>query len=60
MTDVAAFVYTVMNLWVPLNAGSRRPRHRLEDNIKVDLQVVGSGAWTGLICLKIEAVDMIL
>jgi len=57
-TGVAALVYTVMNLWVQLNAGSRRPRHRWEYNIKMDLQEVGSGAWTGLICLKIEAVDM--
>jgi len=29
-----------------------RPRHRLEDNIKMDLQVA-SGAWTGLIWLRI-------
>jgi len=26
-----------------------RPRHRLEDNIKMDLQEVGWGVWTGLI-----------
>jgi hypothetical protein len=30
-----------------------RPRFRWEDNIKMDLQEVGSGAWTGLICLSI-------
>jgi hypothetical protein len=30
-----------------------RPRHRWEDNIKVDLQEVGWGAWTGLIRLRI-------
>jgi len=24
-----------------------RPRHRWEDNIKMDLQEVGCGAWTG-------------
>jgi len=24
-----------------------RPRHRWEDNIKMDLQEVGWGAWTG-------------
>ena len=26
-----------------------RPRHRWDDNIKMDLQEVGWGAWTGLI-----------
>ena len=31
----------------------RRRRHRWEDNIKVDLQEVGGGAWTGLIWLRI-------
>jgi hypothetical protein len=30
-----------------------RPRHRWEDNIKMDLQKVGWRAWTGLIWLKI-------
>jgi hypothetical protein len=30
-----------------------RPRHRWEDNIKMDLQEVGWGAWTGLMWLKI-------
>ena len=31
-----------------------RPRHRWEDNIKMDLQeVVWGGAWTGLIWLRI-------
>jgi hypothetical protein len=30
-----------------------RPRHRWEDNIKMDLQAVGWGAWTGLSCLRI-------
>jgi hypothetical protein len=30
-----------------------RPRRRWEDNIKVDLQEVGWGAWTGLIWLRI-------
>ena len=25
----------------------RRPRHRWEDNIKMDLQEVGCGVWTG-------------
>jgi hypothetical protein len=30
-----------------------RPRRRWEDNIKMDLQEVGCGAWTGLIWLRI-------
>jgi hypothetical protein len=30
-----------------------RPRHRWEDNNKMDLQEVGWGAWTGLIWLRI-------
>jgi hypothetical protein len=30
-----------------------RPRHRWKDNIKMDLQEVGWGAWTGMIWLKI-------
>jgi hypothetical protein len=30
-----------------------RPRYRWEDNIKMDLQEVGWGAWTGLIWLRI-------
>jgi hypothetical protein len=30
-----------------------RPRHRLEDNIKMYLQEVRCGLWTGLSCLKI-------
>jgi hypothetical protein len=30
-----------------------RLRHRWEDNIKIDLQEVGWGLWTGLICLRI-------
>ena len=29
-----------------------RPRHRCEDNIKMELQEVGSGAWNGLIWLR--------
>ena len=29
-------------LWIPLNAGNGRPRHRWENNIKMDLQEVGS------------------
>jgi hypothetical protein len=30
-----------------------RPRRRCEDNIKMDLQEVGWGAWTGLMWLRI-------
>jgi hypothetical protein len=30
-----------------------RPRRRREDNIKMDLQEVAWGAWTGLIWLRI-------
>jgi hypothetical protein len=30
-----------------------RPRHRWEDNITMDLQEVGWGAWTGLSWLRI-------
>jgi hypothetical protein len=30
-----------------------KPRHRWEDNIKMDLQKVGCEAWTGLIWLRI-------
>ena len=31
-----------------------RPRHRWEDNIKMDIQEVGWGAWTELIWLRIR------
>jgi len=31
-----------------------RPRHRWEDNIKMDLQEVGRGVWTGSSWLRIE------
>jgi hypothetical protein len=30
------------------------PRHRWEDNIKMDLEEVGCGVWTGLSWLRIE------
>jgi len=30
-----------------------RPRHRWEDNIKMDLQEMEWGAWTGLIWLRV-------
>jgi hypothetical protein len=33
------------------------PRRRLEDNIKMDIQEVGVGAWTGLDWFKIETGD---
>ena len=32
-----------------------RRKHRWEDNIKMDLQEVGWGAWTGMIWLMIGA-----
>jgi hypothetical protein len=32
-----------------------RPRRRWEDNIKMDLQELGWGTWTGLIWLRIGA-----
>jgi len=32
----------------------RRPRHRWDYNIKMDLQEVGLGAWTGLIWIRIK------
>jgi hypothetical protein len=32
-----------------------RLRHRWEDNIKLDLQEVGCGVWTGLIWLRVKA-----
>jgi hypothetical protein len=31
-----------------------RPRHRREDNIKIDIREVGWGAWTGSIWLRIR------
>ena len=31
-----------------------RPRRRWEDNIKMDLQEVRSGGWTGLIWVRID------
>jgi hypothetical protein len=36
------------------------PRHRWEINIKMDLQEVGWGAWTGLIWLRIDTSDGLL
>ena len=37
----------------PEGRSLRRPRRRLEDNIKMDIRKVGWGAWTGLIWLRI-------
>ena len=34
-----------------------RSRSRCEDNIKVDLQEVGCGAWIGLIWIRIRTCD---
>jgi hypothetical protein len=34
-----------------------RPRRRREDNIKMDLQEVGMGAWTGSMWLRIGTSD---
>jgi len=36
------------------------PRYRWEDNIKIDLQEVGYGAWTGLIWPRIETYGELL
>jgi hypothetical protein len=33
-----------------------RPRRRWDDNIKMDLQEVGRGVWSGLSWLRIEKV----
>jgi hypothetical protein len=35
------------------NSPLGRPRRRWDDNIKMDLQEVGCGVWTGLSCLRI-------
>jgi hypothetical protein len=37
-----------------------RHRRRCEDNIKMDLQEMGWGAWTGLIWLRIGTGDGLL
>jgi hypothetical protein len=31
-----------------------RPGRKLEDNIKMDLQEVGCGVWSGLVWIRIE------
>jgi hypothetical protein len=37
-----------------------RPRHRWEDNIKMDVQELGWRAWAGLIWLRIRTVGELL
>ena len=37
-----------------------RPRHKLEVNIRMDLQEVGWGVWTRLIWLRIGTGDVLL
>jgi hypothetical protein len=37
-----------------------RPRRRWEGNVKIDLQVVGWGSWTGLSYLRIQTGGVIL
>ena len=37
-----------------------RPRRRWEDNIKIDVEEVGLGAWSGLISLRVGTVDGLL
>jgi hypothetical protein len=44
-------------VWWEMLRGKRplgRPRYRWEYNIKVDLQEVGNGLWSGLSWLRIE------
>jgi hypothetical protein len=46
----------VYSVWVGKLEGKRspgRPRRSWEDNIKIDLQEVGCGGWTGLSWLRI-------
>jgi hypothetical protein len=38
----------------------RRPRRRLEDNIKIDLRVVGHEVWTGSRWVRIGTGDGLL
>jgi len=47
-------VYRVL-VWKPERKRTLgRPRHRWEDNIKMDIQEVGFGAWIELIWLRIR------
>jgi hypothetical protein len=32
-----------------------KPRHRWEDEIRIDLREIGLGVWSGSICLRIGA-----
>ena len=53
----------VQNVLVENPSGKRplgRPRHRWEDNIKVDVQEISLGAWIGLIWVRIGTVDGLL
>ena len=47
-------VYRVLVAKPERNRLHARPRHRWEDNIKIDLQEVGRAAWTIVIWLRIE------
>ena len=47
-------VYRVLVAKPERNRPYGRPRHRWEDNIKMDLQEVGWGAWAIVIWLTIE------
>ena len=50
-------VYRIL-VWKPEGKGPLgRPRRRWEDNIKMDLQEVGYGVWTGWSWLRIETGD---
>jgi hypothetical protein len=42
------------------NRPFRRPKHKWEDNIKMDVSKLGLGAWTGMIWLGIETCDRLL
>jgi hypothetical protein len=46
-------VLVVMHCKIIFDRPLGRPRRRWEDNIKMDLQEVGCGGWTGLIWLSI-------
>ena len=51
------YFFTIFNILFLCPGGKRmlgRPRHRWEDNIKVDLQEVGWGDWTGLSWQRVE------
>jgi hypothetical protein len=51
---LSAVRHSLSNIFAAtLHIGGRSSIHRWEDNIKIDLQEVGWGAWTGLIWLRI-------